>query len=180
MNASDRDRFVDELLEASLRRYRSEEPRAGLEARILAGVRASEDASQRPTWAWALGVTGAALAVIVIVLAMPRRQPVPGHLPMPVVAVKPEAPAIGPRAVSAPPKAIRRGPRAALAPRRPEQFPTPAPLSEEEKLLLAYASQVPISELDNLINQNPKIEPVEIPELKIPRIEIEGLPKLGE
>ena len=46
--------------------------------------------------------------------------------------------------------------------------------------MLAYASQMPISDTDNLMNQHPKIEPVEIPELKIPRIEIEELPKLGE
>ena len=64
--------------------------------------------------------------------------------------------------------------------RRPEQFPTPAPLSEEERLLLAYASQLPISELDNLMNQNPKIEPLEIPGIKIARIEIEELPKSNE
>ena len=38
MRDDEPDSFVDELLEASLRQYRGEEPRSGLETRILAGI----------------------------------------------------------------------------------------------------------------------------------------------
>jgi hypothetical protein len=47
MHDDKRDQFVDELLEASLKQYGGEEPRSGLETRILASLRTRERAVQR-------------------------------------------------------------------------------------------------------------------------------------
>ena len=46
MHDDEPDPFVNELLEASLKQYRGEEPRSGLEMRILAGVRTQARAAQ--------------------------------------------------------------------------------------------------------------------------------------
>jgi hypothetical protein len=190
------ERFIDELLDASLRHYRSENPRAGLENRILAHVRAAGQAARpRGLWVWAIAASTAIVMIAAAAAYISRRQPA-----TPVATVNRSVIDRGPfqsttthgqkgtdrgyplarptsSAQRALPGTIRQ---VAAKARRPGQFPTLAPLSEEEKLLLAYASQVPISKLDDLMNRDPKIEPLEIPELKIPRIEIEEIPKLGE
>jgi len=192
------ERFVNELLDASLKHYRSEDPRAGLENRILANVRAAGHAARpRGTWVWAIAASAAIVMIAAAAAYVSRRQPATVQVPTPFAATKPVPAPKRPQALTSQSEASKpvtlarqTSPAQRALPgtvrqvagktRRPEQFPTPAPLSEEEKLLLAYASQVPISDTDNLLNRDPKIEPVEIPELKIPRIEIEELPKLGE
>ena len=78
------ERFVDELLAASLQRYRGEDPRAGLENRILAKVLPNERvARQRGAWVWAFGAATGAVIVIAAVTFFSHRQPVP--IPAPQV-----------------------------------------------------------------------------------------------
>src|SRR5882672_3371384 len=93
MDAREPNRFVDDLLDAALERRRSVEPRAGLEKRILANLRA------RPHTAlllgsrrleWAAGVA-AALAIAATALYTTRRGTAPLSLAPPAVARKPEA-----------------------------------------------------------------------------------------
>jgi len=171
--------FVGELLEASLKRLRSEEPRAGLESRILASVRSSDYAAQprRWVWAWALAVSAAALIVAVVVLRFTSR-------PAPRTAtVSPAVQAVAPKAET--PKAVAVAlpmsrvpgrpvrPSRSLAPefRRPEQFPTPSPLTEQEKLLLRYVRGIPPSgprELGDLAGaQDLKLSELFIPDLDV-------------
>jgi hypothetical protein len=188
MNHNDKDRFVDELLDASLRRYQSEEPPAGLEDRILANVRARDRAAPRRrwVWAWAFAASAAVLIVAVVVLRFTSR-PAPRtatvSLAPQTVAPKAETPKM---VAVAPPMSRIPGspPRAPRIPapvfRRPEQFPTPSPLSEQEQLLLAFVSQGPRSELSALAIRDVKIDPLEIPELKVAMIEIEKLSKSEE
>jgi hypothetical protein len=75
---------------------------------------------------------------------------------------------------------VPRAHRVAAPPSRPAQFPTPAPLSAQEKLLLAYVASTPKSELITPVVRDPQIEPLQFPEIKIARIEIKELPKLNE
>ena len=175
MNVNDEDRFADELLDASLRKYRSEEPRAGLETRILAGARAAERAAQRRgTWVWVLGAAAAGLAVVAVVLSLPRSRPALVPSPAPLAATKPASPPLGPQAVSTVPKTVR--PHVTLAARRPEQFPTPMPLSEQERLLLLYVKAADQSGLAAQANQSGKDQSLEIPELSIAALDIKLLP----
>ena len=79
--------FVDELLSASLRRYARGEARPGLEGRILAGVRARQQAERRRNaWAWTTAIAGAMALVAVMVLSRlcrlsPRLSPSSRHQP---------------------------------------------------------------------------------------------------
>src|SRR5215831_16951696 len=78
-----KDRFVEELLEASLAHYRSAEPRPGLENRILAQLRAAPKASPWRVWLWRLGAGLAAVAVVLVVVSVRYR--VRPHAPESVV-----------------------------------------------------------------------------------------------
>ena len=176
-------RFVDELLDASLRRYASAEPRPGLEGRVLAGVRARQQADRRrTTWAWAIGTAAAAAMVTLLVIYRPRQQPAP----MPVIAKAPSdisAPSLAKVAPPVPLSMSHRPPRPALPSRvdtRPQQFPTPRPLSEQEKLLLVYAQSLKGSAAASAPSTDQDAErDLEIPPLSIAAIKIDPLPPLG-
>ena len=168
--------FVDELLEASLKQYRGEEPRSGLEMRILAGIRTRERAARRRGLGWAVAVCAGILAVIALTLhfAPTRlRQPTPSaSLPQPVTTppapqmVSQQAPWLGGRR---PPAQFRR---VATRRSRPEQFPTPLPLTEQEKLLLAYLDK---ATKPDLVAGTDETDEAPISDLEIPRIKIAAL-----
>ena len=186
MDPNDKDRFVDDLLDASLLCYRSEEPRAGLENRILANVRASDRALQphRWVWAWTLAASAAVLIVAVVVLRFTSRPASRTATTLPAlqtIAPKTETPkvvAVAPPVTRIPRTPSQRPQTATAKLRRPEQFPTPAPLSEVERLMLAYLAQTPKSELSTPTVRDAKMEPLEIPEIKIAKIEIKELSNL--
>ena len=172
-------RFVDELLDASLRRYASAEPRPGLEDRVLAGVRSRQQSERRRTvWAWAIGTAAAAAMVTLLVIYWPRQQPAP----LPVIAKAPanlSAPKVAAVAPLVQPPMQHRSQRHAT-PRwvdtRPQQFPTPRPLSEQEKLLVAYVQALRGSAATPAANTKPDVEPGQaIPPLSIAAIKIEPL-----
>ncbi|MDR3678289.1 MAG: hypothetical protein P4N24_22605, partial [Acidobacteriota bacterium] len=138
-------RFVNELLDASLRRYASAEPRPGLEGRVLASVHAQRQAARRRTlWVWGMGLAAVATMVALVLIYWPRPQPAP----LPVTAKAPanvSAPVVAKAAPTVQPSVSHRPPRQATPSRvdwRPQQFPTPRPLSEQEKLLVAYAQSL--------------------------------------
>ena len=142
MHVDEPDPFVDELLEASLRQYRGEEPRSGLEMRILAGVRTQARAARLRWLGWAVAVCAGILAVIALTLHFAPtqlRQPIPSpSLPQPATT-QPAPPMISRQQPLLSPPGPSRGVRRVVTRRsRPEQFPTPLPLTEQEKLLVAY------------------------------------------
>jgi hypothetical protein len=172
-------RFVDELLRASLRHCAGAEPRPGLEGRVLAGVRARQQvARRRQAWAWAVGLAGVAAMVTLLVIYWPRPQPPPS----PVAAKAPEilsAPAVAKVAPPMQPILPHRRQRTAAPSRvdkRPQQFPAPHPLSEQERLLVAYAQSLQGSSPPSLRMEDENAEhDLEIPPLTITAIKIEPL-----
>ena len=182
------DQFVDELLEASLKQYHGEEPRLGLEMRILAGVRSRRRAARLRGLGWAVAASAGTLAIIVLTLhfaSAPVRQSAPSaSLPLPTA--KPlagydaaDARSWGPRLVQGPqgkPRTPKPGVRA-TRPARPEQFPTPMPLTEQERLLLAYVARAAKPELVAGTNEKDEaaVGDLEIPEIKIAALEIKLL-----
>ena len=176
MHDDEPDPFVDELLDASLKQYRGEEPRSGLEMRILAGVRTQERAARFRRLGWAVAVCAGILAVIALTLHFAPtqlRQPIPSpSLPQPAATqpappmVSRQQPRLGPRGP------VARVRRVATRRSRPEQFPTPLPLTEQEKLLLASLNKATKSDLIAGTNET---DEAPVSDLEIPRIKIVGL-----
>jgi hypothetical protein len=163
------DRFLDELLDATLERARDAEPRPGLEGRVMARVRAERAARSQFGWKWRL-VAGLAVLVVVALAAkfMLRSGSTPRPHPVPALVSQTRAPEATspstattskPAAQSQPagrsnrkssshrePRVWRRRGSVHLASAEPKQFPSPSPLSEEENLLL-HAKDAPPSVL---------------------------------
>lgn len=153
MSDHDHEKFVDKLLDAGLARY-SAEPRPGLESRLLAGL--SRPAGPRPwlwlDWRWAGALATAAVALVIVIFFF--RQPQAPEVP-PQTATSSSVP-VAPATAAPSPEAVRP-PVAKMTTRRAtprvEQaraeaprlatFPAPAPLSEQERLLLFFTRQVP-------------------------------------
>ena len=181
MDDKNNHKFVEELLEASLKRYRSEEPRAGLENRILANVRASDRALQphRWVWAWTLAASAAVLIVAVVVLRFTSRPASRTATTLPAlqtIAPKTETPkvvAVAPSVARVPGRPVRALRSPAPEFRRPEQFPTPSPLTEQEKLLLKYVNAIPSPEQTDKISPG-GVPDVQVSELIVPNLDVDA------
>lgn len=183
MTELDHNQDLDKLLDSALAEYSSVEPRPGLETRILANVRAASKTASLPwKWRWLWAGTAAALAILLMVLFAGRRSvaPAPGdnvvQKKLPAEQPNPGTGKSSPRRtpeVSGPAPSDQENRVAAqrkmrgrphpetvalkLEPRR-AVFPTPAPLSEQEKLLLSYYAQTPREEL--IAQSRPEEPPV--------------------
>ena len=159
MEPNERERFTDELLDAALRQYGAVEPRAGLEQRMLAGVRAKESETTVSWWRWQWVAVAAAAVVLALGIYLAVRREAPAREPViadkPAIAQPsgpapftpaPEKPA--PSETARTPKPLTR--RAVVAssgaaPAHPklDVFPAPAAISEEERVALYYARRAP-------------------------------------
>ena len=160
--ATERD-SLDRELDAALAKYAAVEPRTGLEERLLANLRAErEHAPDRAWWRWSV-VSAVMLAAVVIVVTLAwkpstQRAPViadhpltatPGvKQPGPGPTVASKGPASGdnspaPRPTIKP--VMHRTHSVAVAEAHPklDQFPSPQPLSEQEKILQSYVAAYP-------------------------------------
>jgi len=150
-NGMDRDRVVDQWLEEELRRYGKAEPRYGLDLRVLASLHREKDRiAARRRWWWAAGAMAATAAVIVViwfgqgdranrsagVSVVAHENAPPPSTSKPPVATQ-TAQEVHPRVV----RQTTREPQA--APPKLEQFPTPAPLNDQEQLLARYVREFP-------------------------------------
>jgi hypothetical protein len=159
------DHKLDEMLDAMLSAYSSVEPRPGLETRIVAGVKEQAAKSTarwgfRWTWAFAALAT-AALAVAVYVSRIQT------HRAEPQLATRPQQPensapvwsirSSSPPKVTASHPSTRRHTTPTARSTRPsadqviaikqDVFPSPSPLSEQEKLLFRYLAHTPRAEI---------------------------------
>jgi hypothetical protein len=157
-----KDTLMDEMLDSLLAKYSSEEPRPGLESRILANL--SESARKEAVqgwwnlkWFWAGAVaTGIIIAVLVINgrqhVAPPTNVVVKAGQPVlqpeirPHFAIKGEETGKIHRHRPLAPTLQPKNATLALS-QRPAIFPTPTPLSEQEKLLLRYLAGTPREEV---------------------------------
>jgi hypothetical protein len=154
------DHEADRVLDVALAKYAAVEPHAGLEARILANLRAEQTRTPDRAW-WHWSLPAAVIAVLVVALSLAWRSGKPTH---PVDAtVQPSPQRSGTRLLSnrggsqvrgnhvlphkheAQTTAVRRSRSedvAAAAPKL-DQFPSPRPLSEQEKMLRSYVAENP-------------------------------------
>ena len=176
MHDDEPDPFVDELLEASLKQYRGEEPRSGLEMRILAGVRTEARAAWLRWLGWAVGVCAGILAIIALTLHFAPtqlRQPTASaSLPQPATMQPTPTTVSRQQPLHSPRRPAREVGRVATRRSRPEQFPTPLPLTEQEKLLLASLNK---ATKPDLIAGTNETDEAPVSDLEIPRIKIVGL-----
>ena len=150
MNHEERERLVESVLDRALS-PRLVEPRAGFEDRILANLPAQPE--RRPWWRWMWIPALAAAVVLAVVIGMRvmHREPPAAvqaiktvEAPKQEATVKPEATAIkqlqSPRAL---PRA--RVQIARVTPALPKQgvFPSPMPMTDQERLLLALVRRNP-------------------------------------
>jgi cytoskeletal protein RodZ len=152
----DQEHKVEELLDSMLAAYSAVAPRPGLETRVLANLKAARE-KQRPwfglQWMWA----GAAAAVIagialIFLLRSGERQQTPAietvrttQQPAPKIAR--EQGTDRPPASTATVHPVRKEGTQQIADTRPDVFPTPAPLSDQEKLMLRYLAGTPREEI---------------------------------
>jgi hypothetical protein len=148
---------IEQELEAALAKYAAVEPRTGLEERVLANLRTTS-IRKRPWWRWSLAT---ALATVLVTAALVWR--LGKHSPAiptdysSTVIHSPNKPA--PEVVThnarnkAPMGARHEGQRraghevhsqvATAARPKLDQFPSPQPLSEQERILESYVASYP-------------------------------------
>jgi len=150
---------LDSMLDAALVKYAAVEPRAGLEERVLAHLREEQTrGADRGLWRW--GLAAAVVAVFVVAVAVAWRsgkpsQPVIANhasvvMPSPkapavVVDARNEKGAVRPRNRAAVHRSAHSSASAAVVAAVPklDQFPSPQPLSEQEKILASYVEKYP-------------------------------------
>jgi hypothetical protein len=164
MNREEREQFAERLLDQALQQYSAAEPRSGLETRILQNL--AERRPQpwyslfaMPRFVWPLAVTAALLAIAlgtwqyrkpalhpseVARTVAPAAPPAPSET-KPSVSISTAAPVAPRRHQTQPAQLARREPSPEI-PRR-EQFPSVAPLSDQERLLLTYLRTTPKEEV---------------------------------
>jgi hypothetical protein len=131
----------DNLLREALASYAALDPRPGIEQRVLRRVR-SPRLVKRFGWALALATAASVIAVTMI----PRQESLEITLPE-LAAVPPLA------VIAAPPPPIHK----------PDRFPSPAPLTREERALLALADSKALADLAATGITPIQIEPITIP-----------------
>jgi hypothetical protein len=159
MNPKERERLVDSLLDRELG-PQLVEPRPGLEERILANLAAQPE--RHPWWQrmWIPALAATTVLAVVIGISMYRPTPQsPVYTPETggTIAAMPTAPKGTTTTTVQPPHGIAKhvGPKRTVAVAQPTQalprqavFPAPVPLTDQERLLLAFVNrQRPQAEL---------------------------------
>lgn len=172
MADQEKDKQIDKMLDSLLANYSSVEPRPGLETRILANLKLANprDGEGREAsrgwwtlkWLWAGAALAALIVASVILLGGHRKEKAPvvvHELPAPArpqpPQPQPKPPEIAPQMATK--QREHRSHRAAMVASaqnsglkpelRPANFPTPFPLSEQERLMLAYLNNRPHEEV---------------------------------
>jgi hypothetical protein len=161
---------LDKLLDEALASYSSEEPRPGLEQRVLKRVRAEGIPRHVGWWRWAIAIP--VLASLLVLAIAHRSKPRPAAAESKVASV--QRPATAPttprRAAYRPTRRVVNRPVVAHPP-LPKRgvFPLPAPLSAQERALVDLVTRFPDQAREVLIEASQRSsQPIEIPRIEIP------------
>jgi hypothetical protein len=175
MRNDDRDE-LDDLIDGVLPGYSSAEPMEGLEDRVLHRVQAADTARRSP-WYCRLGFAIPALAAVLfagLALRMGWNPQSRATITTQEVAVF-EPPSLTPLQPSLAPttRVVKPEPKdPARSLPKEEQFPTPTPITAEERALVAWVGRAPMeaeqafADLRKRSAEPIKIEPIEIPPLQ--------------
>jgi hypothetical protein len=172
------DRDLDQQIDRALASYADQEPDPALRTRILART---AEAAPRPRRLWLLASAAACAAALAIAFLQHPATPAPRPEP-PATASTASAPE-SPSPVSSVPRQTSH-PRPALAARRSHRgerpallreasFPSPAPLTAEENIVLKFAMEHPAQARQVLTA--PAARPIENAPLSIAPIHIAAL-----
>jgi hypothetical protein len=171
MEENGKSQKIERWLDAGLKKYTDVEPRAGLEVRILAGVRTEPRYAR---WQWNTAITAAALIIVVSIFLRVYRKPELGSRSAISNNISPSA---GTVSKPAPPLRLATSSRVHSKPREPEmragQFPTPRALTPPEEWLLAYVNQNPSEALAVASTQEKMASNLQVEALHISRLNIE-------
>ncbi|MGA8510748.1 MAG: hypothetical protein WB762_34485 [Candidatus Sulfotelmatobacter sp.] len=158
---------LDSMLDAALVKYAAGEPRVGLENRVLSNLRAEGSrVPDRAGWRWSVAEALLAVVVVALAVALAWRSDKPSHpvasnhsSTAPQVSKEPATPLVatggkkqtrGNQARSPELAVVRRPTMDRASPKavkaalpKLDQFPSPRPLSEQEKILASYIEQYP-------------------------------------
>jgi hypothetical protein len=163
---------LDHIIDAGLANYASREPLAGLEDRVLNRVRGANAGGRRFRHGY-WGLVVAAVGALIIVAVLPRGSRAPVEKPVPAEQAEAASPVPAARVTPAALARLRLRPRhKAVLPKR-DQFPTPTPLTPEERALIALA-QLPPAELAALTDSRRSSEELRIAPIEISPLEIDG------
>jgi hypothetical protein len=145
---------LDRELDIALAKYAAVEPRMGLEERVLANLRAEQEQLTRHSW-WGWIVVGTLAVAVIVVAAMLSWKPANNagkHHP-PIEAPRADGTQVANNSElkEAGPRIRKPGKRPSVHLRRTEKaaepklevFPSPLPLSEQEKMLASYVLEYP-------------------------------------
>ena len=171
----DFEHVLDEALATYADPQEAGQPRL-LTAHVLAAVEARQR-KRRLWWSLAVAMPVAACLLLAALILQPGR-----NISHPQIAYQPATPVAQVKLPRETPQAVVRPQRvhepvrvAALPARNPKlaHFPTPQPLSEQERLLIAFATQVPPSEQEEVIKAQQEAEkPLHISQMEIAPIDI--------
>lgn len=157
-NFENKDRYMDELLDAGLQRLAQTEPLTGFEERVLAGLKGRELETDRRMW-WFWGAAVAAAMAVTMFVMVSRQQPVQ-QAPVETAKTAPVQEITKPAPVAPPVTAkvashpvvhvaashVEQAPTVAQLVKR-DVFPSPTGITAEERMLMAYLKHTPFEEL---------------------------------
>ena len=146
---------LDRILDAGLAKYASADPRAGLEERILANLRTADTSTlAKGWWNWRMATVLAVVLVIAASVAWRWNKvsapPIVVHRPE--IKETPMAPRVASRETNPAPqtRGVRQRvlrdrvqPGIVAAVPKLDVFPSPLPLTEQEKILASYIAKDP-------------------------------------
>lgn len=152
---------IDRIIDDALASYSGAEPRAGLERRVTRNIEAA-GRGLRWAWSWVAAATAAAVLAMAVVVIWPESAP-PRPTAFAMRIPRAELRSLAPVAVTkAPaPRRVRTAPRRPDAVPKQNMFPSPVPLSRDERVVLASVSKYPDS-LPNLSSEPIQIKPITI------------------
>jgi hypothetical protein len=185
---SDERNDLDRILDEALSSYSQQEPAPGLQGRILRRTAAVEDRRKGLFIRWAFATAAAACLVMLVISQRSDRistASVPAARVTSDVRQSPNefAPTFAAPEIPTEPvvrESVRRSlptPQAATPLPQPQQFPTPLPLSDEERALLALFKSASKSAVDGLQPADAQVlpEPIRIAAIEIRPLEEETL-----
>jgi hypothetical protein len=150
---------LDRELDTALAKFTAGEPRAGLEDRVLANLRAQQaQVTERPWWRWPASAALTAAIVVTLFLAWRPESPVQKIASNPSATkqidghagTKVDDGGNGATQLHAAgsarhfkPRAVIHSVRVASPAPKLDQFPSPQPLSEQERILARYIANYP-------------------------------------
>jgi hypothetical protein len=164
---------LDKLLDEALASYSSEEPRPGLEHRVLSRVRAEVTPRHFGWWLWAVAIP--VLASLLVLAISQRLKPQPPTAQPNLASASPPVTTVvlpaGSRHVA--PRRARRAVNRPAVTRSPLPkrgvFPLPTPLSAEERALVDLVTRFPDQAREVSIEADQRsMQPIEILRIEIP------------